>query len=165
MADEKLQTDFIELIEENKKLIYKISHMYCDKVVDKKDLFQEIIYNLWVSYPKFENKSKISTWIYRIALNTAVTWLRDYSKQPEKIEYTSLIPHLIDDNDNSTDELYNQLYEAINTLGKIDKALILLLLDDYSYNEIAEIVGLTTTNVATKISRVKLKLKQTLVNN
>lgn len=161
----KLQSDFIELIEHNKKLIYKVSYLYCDNSVDKKDLFQDIITNLWISYPNFQNKSKISTWIYRVSLNTAITWFRDYKKQSKKIEYTNLIPALTNEQDNAIDELYDQLYCAINTLGKIDKAIILLLLDEFSYEEIAEIIGLTKTNVATKISRIKLKLRDYLSNN
>ena len=165
MDNHKLQTDFIELIENNKKLIYKVSHMYCDSTIDKKDLFQDIISNLWISYPSFQNKSKISTWIYRVSLNTAITWFRDYTKQSKNIEYTNLIPNLPDETDSTVDELYDQLFSAINSLGKIDKAIILLLLDEYTYEEIGEIVGITKTNVATKISRIKLKLRDYLSNN
>ena len=165
MDNNKLQSDFMELIEGNKKLIYKISYIYCNNAVDKKDLFQDIITNLWIAYPSFQNKSKISTWIYRIALNIAITWVRDYNKQSNRIEYTDLVPHFTNEHDHTIDELYNQLYSAIDTLGKIDKAIILLLLDECSYEEIAEIVGLTKTNVATKISRIKLKLRDQLSNN
>jgi RNA polymerase sigma-70 factor, ECF subfamily len=165
MDNQKLHTDFIDVIENNKKLIYKVSHLYCDSVIDKKDLFQDIISNLWIAYPNFQNKSKISTWIYRISLNTAITWFRDYTRQSKRIEYTDLVPHLIDETDSTIDELYDQLYSAINALGKIDKAIILLMLDEYSYDEIAEIIGITKTNVATKISRIKLKLRDYLFNN
>ena len=165
MDNQKLQTDFIEIIENNKKMIYKVSHMYCDSTIDKKDLFQDIISNLWISYPSFQNKSKISTWIYKVSLNTAITWFRDYTKQSRSIEYTNLIPNLADEVDSTVDELYDQLYSAINSLGKIDKAVILLLLDEYSYEEIAEIIGISKTNVATKISRIKLRLKNYLSIN
>jgi RNA polymerase sigma-70 factor, ECF subfamily len=162
MDNQKLQTDFIEIIENNKKLIYKVSHMYCDSTIDKKDLFQDIISNLWISYPAFRNESKISTWIYRVSLNTAITWFRDYTKRSRNIEYTNLIPNLADNTDTPIEELYDQLYHAINSLGKIDKAIILLLLDEYSYEEIADIIGITRTNVATKISRIKLRLRNFL---
>jgi len=165
MDNPKLQTEFIDLIENNKKLIYKVSHLYCDNTIDKKDLFQDIISNLWIAYPGFQNKSKISTWVYRVSLNTAITWFRVYSKQTKSIQYTDLIPHLSDETDNTIDELYDQLYSAINSLGKIDKAIILLLLDEYSYDEIAEIIGITKTNVATKINRIKMKLRSYLSNN
>ena len=165
MDNDKLQADFIELIELNKKLIYKISYLYCDDVIDKKDLFQDIVTNLWIAYPNFQNRSKISTWIYRISLNTAITWFRDFSRQSKRIQYTDLIPHLTNESDHTIDELYDQLYRAIDTLGKIDKAIILLLLDECSYDEIAEIIGLTKTNVATKISRIKIRLRDQMSNN
>jgi RNA polymerase sigma factor (sigma-70 family) len=165
MDYDKLQTDFIEIIEDNIKLIYKVSHMYCDNAIDTEDLFQDILSNLWVSYPNFQNKSKVSTWIYRVSLNTAITWLRDYTKQSKRIEYTNLIPNLTNETDHAMDELYDQLYSAIDNLGKVDKAIIMLFLDDTPYDEIAEIIGLTKTNVATKISRIKLKLKDYLSNN
>ena len=165
MDNQKLQTDFIELIENNKKMIYKVSHMYCDSLIDKKDLFQDIISNLWISYPSFQNKSKISTWIYRVSLNTAITWFRDYTKQSNNIKYTNLIPNMTNESDSTVNDLYDQLFNAINSLGKIDKAIILLLLDEYTYEEIGEIVGISKTNVATKISRIKLKLRDYLSNN
>ena len=165
MDNDKLQADFIEIIEDNKKLIYKVSHIYCDKEDDVKDLFQDIISNLWIAYPNFQQKSKVSTWVYRVSLNTAITWFRDYSKQSKKIEYTNWIPDITNETDHTIDELYERLYKAIDTLGKIDKAIIMLFLDDTSYEEIADIVGLTKTNVATKISRIKLKLKDFLSNN
>jgi RNA polymerase sigma-70 factor (ECF subfamily) len=129
------------------------------------DLFQDIISNLWMAYPNFQQKSKVSTWVYRVSLNTAITWFRDYTKQSKRIEYTNWIPDMTNETDHATDELYEQLYKAIDTLGKIDKAIIMLFLDDTSYDEIAEIVGLTKTNVATKISRIKLKLKDFVSNN
>ena len=165
MDYDKLQTDFMEVIEDNIKLIYKVSHMYCDNAIDKEDLFQDILSNLWVSYPNFQNKSKVSTWIYRVSLNTAITWLRDYTKQSKKIEYTNLIPNLTNETDNAVDELSEQLYSAIDNLGKVDKAIIMLFLDDTPYEEIAEIIGLSKTNVATKIGRIKLRLKDYLSNN
>jgi len=165
MDNNKLQTDFIKIIEDNKKLIYKVSHLYCDNADDMQDLFQDIISNLWMAYPNFQQKSKVSTWVYRVSLNTAITWFRDYSKQSKRIEYTNWIPDMTNETDHATDELYEQLYKAIDTLGKIDKAIIMLFLDDTSYDEIAEIVGLTKTNVATKISRIKLKLKDFVSNN
>jgi RNA polymerase sigma-70 factor (ECF subfamily) len=165
MDNPKLQAEFIDLIEDHKKLIYKVSHMYCDNTIDKKDLFQDIISNLWIAYPGFQHKSKVSTWVYRVSLNTAITWFREYSKQSKRIQYTDLMPHLSNEEDNTIDELYDQLYSAINSLGKIDKAIILLLLDEYSYEEIAEIIGISKTNVATKISRIKMKLRSYLSTN
>jgi RNA polymerase sigma-70 factor, ECF subfamily len=163
MINEKLTEPFLELVEDHKKLIYKVSHMYCDANIDKRDLFQEIIVNLWKAYPNFRGDSKVSTWIYKIAINTAVSWHRDYIKDHNHVNYTNEVPQMQDDT--VFDDLYEQLYWAIGTLGKIDKALILLQLDGYSYDEISEIVGITKTNVATKINRIKIRLKQQLTNN
>ncbi|HAM99626.1 MAG TPA: RNA polymerase subunit sigma-70 [Marinilabiliales bacterium] len=163
MIDKKLTDEFLELVEKNKKLIYKVSHMYCDHTIDKKDLFQEIVANLWKAYPNFKGNSKVSTWIYRISINTAISWIRDYIKIKNHIEYTNVMPQIQDDSE--IDDLYDQLYCSIGDLNKLDKALILLQLDGYSYDEISEIIGLTKTNVATKISRIKLNLKNHLSNN
>ena len=163
MTDNALSENFLELIEENKKLIYKVSHMFSDKDIDRNDLFQEIIVNLWKAYPTFKGHSKISTWIYRIAINTAVSQLRDFEKKNNHIQYTNMIPQVPEDS--GFNELLEQLYTAIKKLGKLDRAIILLQLEGYSYEEIAEIMGLSKTNVATKINRVKLKLKNQLSNS
>ena len=163
MIDERLTEKFLELVEENKKLIYKVSHMYCDAQIDKVDLFQEIIVNLWKGFPSFRGDSKASTWVYRVSINTAISWYKDFVKNNNHIEYTNVIPQFQDKS--SDNELYEQLYCAIGNLGKLDKAIVLLQLDGYSYDEISEIIGLTKTNVATKISRIKLKLKHHLSNN
>lgn len=163
MIDERLTNEFLIVVEENKKLIYKVSQIYCDSTIDKKDLFQEIIANLWRAYPNFKGNSKISSWIYRIALNTAITWFRESVKHKKLVEYGNFVPNV--SNDYELEEVYEQLYSAIGHLGKIDRAIILLQLDGYSYDEISEIIGLTKTNVATKINRIKLKLKNHLSNN
>ena len=163
MIDEQLSEKFLELIEENKKLIYKVSHMFCEKGIDKRDLFQEIIINLWKAYPKFKGDSKVSTWVYRISINTDVTWIREFEKYNNHIEYTNAMPQMPDEP--SFNDLHEQLYNAISSLGKLERAIILLQLDGYNYNEISEIIGLTKTNVATKINRIKLKLKNHLTNN
>jgi len=163
MIGEDLTAKFLDIVEENKKLIFKVSHMYCDNLIDKRDLFQEIIANMWKAYPGFKGNSKISTWIYRISINTAISWFRDYVKNSNHVEYTNLIPQF--QADSGIEELYEQLYSAIGNLPKLDKAIILLQLDGFSYDEISEIIGLTKTNVATKINRIKMKLKQHLSNN
>ncbi len=163
MRNEALTNEFLNMVEENKKLIYKVSHLYCDATIDKSDLFQEIVANLWKGYPDFKGNAKISSWVYRVALNTAISWFRDNVKHKRNIEYGSFTPNI--SNEHELDDVYEQLYSAIEHLGKIDKAIILLQLDGYSYDEISEIIGITKTNVATKIGRIKLKLKNHLSNN
>ena len=163
MIDEKLTENFLELVETNKKLIYKVSHMFCENGIDKRDLFQEIIINLWKAYPKFKGNSKVSTWVYRISINTAVTWIREFVKNKNHIEYTNAMPQMPDEP--AFNDLHEQLHNAIGSLGKLERAIILLQLDGYNYDEISEIIGITKTNVATKINRIKLKLKNHLTNN
>lgn len=160
--DEALANEFLQQIEDHKKLIYKVSHMYCNTEIDKTDLFQEIIVNLWKGYPKFRGAAKLSTWIYKVSINTAITWLRNDTKINNHIDYTNLLPNLPENGD--FDELYEHLYSAIGHLGKIDKAIILLQLEGYSYDDIAEITGLTKTNVATRLNRIKQKLKGFMLN-
>ncbi|WP_423130147.1 RNA polymerase sigma factor [Gaoshiqia sp. Z1-71] len=161
MGNQKLESDFLKIVEEHKKLIFKVSYLYCINNIDKEDLFQEIIVNLWKAYPDFKGNSKLSTWIYRIAINTAVSWIR-VSKKNNHVLYCDCMPNVIDDSESK--EVYEKLQTVINHLNNIDKAIILLQLDGYSYDEIAEITGLTKTNVATKISRIKTKLKKDLSN-
>ncbi len=163
MIEEKITDEFLELVEENKKLIYKVSHMYCDSPSDRNDLFQEIIANLWKGYSQFKGLSRFSTWAYRVSINTAISWFRDYSNHRNHMKYTGFLPNTTDDPE--LDEMTEILYNAIEHLGKIDKAIILLQLDGYSYDDISEIIGITKTNVATKINRLKLKLKNHLSNN
>jgi len=161
MSNQDLENDFLKKVGEHKKLIFKVSYLYCINSIDKEDLFQEIIANLWKAYPDFKGNSKLSTWIYRIAINTAVSWIR-VSKKNNHVKYCDCMPSVIDDAESK--EVYEKLQTAINCLNNIDKEIILLQLDGYSYDEIAEITGLTKTNVATKISRIKTKLKKDLSN-
>ncbi len=163
MINKDLSDQFLELVEENKKLIYKVTHLFCEDCTDKGDLFQEIIVNLWKAYPDFKGNSKVSTWVYRISINTAVSWVRINSKNNQWIEYRSVIPQLEDDTD--LNDLQERLYNAISYLSKLDRALVMLQLEGYSYDEIAKIIGLSKTNVATKLNRIKRKLKDHFSNN
>lgn len=144
---------FIQIISENEGIINKVVSFYASKQYSPEDLYQEIVLNLWRSYPDFRGDSKVSTWIYRIALNTCITYYRKKSKTPKTIELYVEIPDIVKNDD------IRELYRLISMLSKIDKALILLWLEDKSYKEIAEITGLSTTNVGTKLSRIKEQLK------
>ncbi len=151
------QQEFIELVNKHNKLIFKICHLYTDSKEDFKDLYQEIIYQLWKSRENFKNRSKISTWIYRVALNTALYRLRSINKaklQPLDEKIFNL------PEDETTNELMEQLKEMIEQLTPFEKSLLLLQLDGLSYKEIALITGLSETNVGTKLSRIKQKLKK-----
>ncbi len=143
------------MIQQNEGIIYKVASFYTDKEYPIGDLYQEIVLNLWKSYPSFRGESKYSTWIYRIALNTCVSFYRRSTRNINIVDIAIDIPDITDNNDQ-----IKELYSLINRLGKIERALVLLYLDDKSYKEIAEITGLSVTNVATKLNRTKEKMKQ-----
>lgn len=154
--------NFLQLIQENKGIIFKICNSYCKNKDEREDLVQEIIYNLWKSGNQFNADYKFSTWMYRVALNVAISFYRQEKKA------TIIIP--MDDahiniEDGSTSEENTEkkiilLQQFIAEMKALDRALILLWFESKSYKEIAEIVGISETNVATKISRIKEKLKQ-----
>jgi len=145
----------MEMIRKNEGIIYKVASFYTDIDHPIGDLYQEVVLNLWKAFPSFRGDSKYSTWIYRIALNTCVSFYRRSKKNIAYVEIKIDIPDEVENN-----EQIQELYKLINRLGKIERALVLLYLDDKSYKEIADITGLTITNVATKLSRIKDKLKQ-----
>ncbi|MDL2214643.1 sigma-70 family RNA polymerase sigma factor [Dysgonomonas sp. OttesenSCG-928-M03] len=148
-------SEFMEMIQQNEGIIYKVTSFYTDTGHPIGDLYQEVVLNLWRAYPSFRGESKYSTWVYRIALNTCISFYRRSKKDISYIDITTDIPDIAD---NSED--IQELYKLINCLGKIERALVLLYLDDKSYKEIAEITGLTLTNVSTKLNRIKEKLRQ-----
>ena len=133
--------------------------MYTTPNASLNDLYQEVVLNIWRSFTKFRNECKISTWIYRIALNTCISFIRKEKNIPEFVTLNPDVNTVVDEND-PLHEMLRQLYHLINQLGQLDKSIILLYLEEKSYDEIAEITGLTVTNVATKISRIKDKLKK-----
>ena len=161
MNKQKTDNDFQKIISENKGIIYKVSNAYCSIETERQDLIQEIIIQIWKSFPNYNNKYKISTWIYRIALNVAISL---YRKQNSKKKLTTVSIEdyqLSDENENIEKELQiKQLYKFIHELKELDRALILLYLEEKNYKEISEILGISHTNVATKISRIKILLKQ-----
>lgn len=149
------ETEFIELIDPYQSIIYKVCLMYANNKEDLNDLFQESMKNLWLAYPNFRSECKISTWIYRICLNTCISDLRKRGKM-------QLVPIEMDLNlyeDKDSNQL-QELYALIKRLNKMDRALILLWLDEKSYEEIASILQLSKSNISVRLCRVKEKLKQ-----
>ena len=153
---------FISVIKENQKLIYKVCNSYCSNTDNRKDLEQEILVQLWQSFKKFDGRIKLSTWIYKIALNTAISFYRRNGKHNNnRVKLDALIISLQNFEDNSEQsELISTLYRFIEKLNGLDKALILLYLDNKKHKEIAETLGISETNVATKISRIKKTLRE-----
>ena len=155
MDKQKLEADFLNMIREYNRIIYKVTSFYTDQTATIEDLFQEVVLNLWKAFPNYRKESQVSTWIYRIALNTCVSYYRKKTSRPTCVAITPDIKVYAEDF-----ESIAALYACINQLGKLERALILLWLEDRPYKEIAEIMGITTTNVSTKINRIKEKLKQ-----
>ncbi len=167
MVNKKEQ--FIKTIDEHKKIIYKIVNSYCQNKEDRKDLEQEIIIQLWNSFDNYNSDYKYSTWMYRIALNVAISFYRKEKKWSIKNDFyneESIFKIEEDTSEEQTELDYHLklLQEFIHNLNELNKALILLYLEEKSYEEIAEILGITKTNVATKISRIKFKLKKEFQN-
>lgn len=154
-----LEKEFVEIIQENERLIYKVCSFYVSETFPMADLYQEVVHNLWVGFPKFRNESSISTWIYKIAINTCVSGIRKEKKHPKgNVPASSLSEWLIEP-ESLTDEI-REMYILINKLKTLEKTIVLLWLEEKSYQEIAEITGITLSNVATKLKRAKQKLKE-----
>jgi RNA polymerase sigma-70 factor (ECF subfamily) len=156
----ELQDRFQQLIEEHKKIIYKVCSVYCRNRDDWDDLAQEIVLQLWRSFSTFDDRRRFSTWMYRVALNIAISFYRR-----EKTRARHVIPAgecLLESagvTDDRPEEL-ELLYQMIEGLDPLNKAMILLYLDGNRYHEIGEVLGISETNVATKLNRLKLKLKR-----
>ena len=151
MENRNIEDEFLKMLREYNRIIYKVTTFYTDKYTTIDDLYQDVVLNLWKSFPNFRNESRLSTWIYRIALNTCVSYYR--KKTPVCVAITPEIKAYTEEN-----EAITELYECISKLGKLERALILLYLEDRPYKEISEIMGISVTNVSTKINRIKEKL-------
>jgi len=158
------KTAFVLIVKKNEGLIYKITRVYTDTQEDQKDLYQEIVYQLWKSFDSFKGNSKISTWIYRIALNTAIGYLNKSKKKVSQVSLDFELLNPADESDTVTEERLAILYNMIKQLNIIEKGLILLLLEGKSYDEIAVITGFSSSNVGTRLSRIKKKLKENIKN-
>ena len=148
---------FIELIQRNERLIYKVCSVYASEALPIADLFQEVVYNLWKAYPKFRSDSSISTWMYRIALNTCISGMRKEGKRPVCVPIDELAEQFVEPE--SLEENIKEMYRLIHQLRVLDRAIILLYLEEKSYQEIAEISGLTVSNVAVRLNRIKERLR------
>lgn len=155
---EQIEREFMTMLQAYERVIYKVCYLYTTPTTTLTDLYQEVVINLWKSFPKFRHECKESTWIYRIALNTCISFLRKEKNIPEIITLSQDFDRL--DEDDETQAMLRTLYQLINRLGQLDKSIILLYLEEKSYEEIAEITGLSVTNVATKLSRIKEKMRK-----
>ncbi len=167
MAPENINKEFVAFINGHRKLVYKICRVYCRNNDQIKDVEQEILAQLWIAFPKYNNNYQPSTWIYRIALNTAIScYRREKKHHTNHVDVDQTVFQLaVTHEDNELEEQIGLLYRIMNDFAELDRALLLLYLDDNSYEEIAKVLGITVTNVATKINRLKQRLKKLMTPN
>ena len=146
------------MVREHKSTIYTVCYMFSNDADEVSDLFQETLINLWKGFESFRNESKLSTWIYRVAMNTCISADRKKRRQGSKVPLSMNI-NLYDDEDHETRQV-RQLHERIQRLDLIDRALVMMWLEGMSYEEIADVVGISVKNVGVKLIRIKEKLKQ-----
>lgn len=146
------------MLDANKSIIAKVCCVYTSPTADFDDLYQETVTNLWLGFEKFRGDSKISTWIYRAAINTCITWVRRNKRHSDKVAIDNDMPIKVDDTNRMAD--YRRLHAMISQLLPLEKAIVTLWLDEKSYDEIAAITGLTKANVAVKFHRIKEKMSK-----
>jgi RNA polymerase sigma factor (sigma-70 family) len=153
---------FLSQLQAHAGIIHRICKSYFKEEELRKDVYQDIVYQLWKAYPSFKGLSKFSTWMYRIALNTAITYHRKAQRQPEELRLTDQADRIATSDTGDLEEQVGQLYAAINTLNDIEKAIVLLYLDEHSYEEIAAICGMNAKNIGVRLVRIKKKLEKYL---
>jgi len=159
VTTQALQDRFQNLVEEHKKILYKVCNSYCKNPGDRDDLAQEIIVQLWRSFGAFDERVRFSTWMYRIALNVAISFYRRESvRSRHVISGDDQLLEVVDETASRSDEV-QLLYQWIDGLDPLNKALVILYLDGNNYQEISVVLGISETNVATKISRLKQTLR------
>lgn len=158
MNTQELEKEFTQMVLDNRQIIFKVCYIYTSDEYTIEELSQECMLNLWRAYPRFRGDSKTSTWIYRVAMNTCISYMRRSSSRPQTIALPfDLQSELSTDGDRGY--YLRELYTMINQLGKLERALILLWLEDRSYTEIADILGVSKSNVGVLLHRTKEKLK------
>lgn len=155
-----LEQDFLKMLSNYQGIIHKVNLIYFRSDMDKQDNFQEVVYQLWRSFPTLKNREKLASWIYAVAINTSISKIRKDSK----LEFYESIPdfRVVEQDEYDDNENYQKLINALYKLNAIDKSIMLLYLEDFSYEEIAEIVGVSASNVGVKIHRLKNHLQKQL---
>ena len=163
MKPQEQEAEFVSLLEENQNIVHKICRLYTQSEAEHKDLFQEISIQLWRSFDRFEGKSKFTTWMYRVGLNTAITLYRKSKRRINTQEFDALEFKIkAEEYDDTEEQQLKLLYKAVHQLNDIEKALVFLYLEDKDYREISETLGITEVNARVKMNRVKKKLKTIL---
>ena len=159
MEKHEQERRFEKYISEHEQLLYKVCHTYAYTNADREDLFQEIVIQTWKAFPNFKGDAKFSTWLYRVAINTAINGLRKRRNfittyEPQKL------PTQLSDGPQYDEEQFELLYQAISKLNQVEKAIVMLYLEDHSYEEMEEILGITQGNLRVKMTRIKDRLRQ-----
>ncbi len=160
MNENSKELQFSKLIKDNQGLIVKISRLYTNSLEDEQDLFQEIVLQLWRSYDSFKGDSKISTWMYRVALNTAITLFRKKTKSPQTDELKDFQYRFYTEVEDDKKEQISLLYKVIKMLPNVERAIVTMYLDDLPYKDIAENLGISEVNARVKMNRLKKTLKE-----
>lgn len=158
MSKSELEERFLSLVDSYRQVIYKVCFLYATEDDTISDLYQEVVLNLWRAFPRFRIESKPSTWVYRISVNTCISRLRHNTKRPETVGLTMSMADIFPEE--SEREQLQELYQLISQLGELERTLILLWLDDKSYEEIAEVLSISVSNVGVRINRVKAELRE-----
>ena len=159
----ELEHSFISQLEKNQNIVHKICRLYTNDSDAHNDLFQEITIQLWRAYPKFRGDSKFSTWMYRVALNTAITLYRKSKRKVKTQDFEGVSFKISSEEYDSTiEDQLKLMYDAVKTLGDIDKALVFLYLENKNYREISSTLGITEVNARVKMNRIKEKLRTVL---
>lgn len=161
--NKELEHKFVTELESNQNIVHKVCSLYTNDRDSHNDLFQEITIQLWKAYPKFRGEAKFSTWMYRVALNTAITLYRKSKRRIKTQDYDSVIYKIkTNDYDDTEEKQLKLIYNAVKQLGDIDKALVFLYLENKDYAEIAATLGITEVNARVKMNRIKNKLRTIL---
>mgnify|MGYP005849509317 CR=1 FL=1 len=159
------EQEFIAQIRSTQGILWKICHLYCPEAEERQDLFQEMLVQLWRSYRTFKGQSKFSTWVYRVCLNVAISQYRKSRRQAPSTELPREVYEQVDSQESELkEERSKALYEAIAQLKTLEKALVMLYLEDKSYDEISEIMGISANNARVKMNRIREKLRTMMVN-
>ena len=161
MEDNEREKQFEEHIIQHERLLHKICRMYAYTEADHQDLFQDIVLQLWQAYPKFRGDAKFSTWLYRVAINTAITGRRMKKDFVTTCDPSDLPAHGNDDSRHiEKEEQLAQLQQAIQRVNEIEKAIVMLYMEDRSYEEMEEVLGINSGTLRVKMNRIKEKLRQ-----
>jgi len=154
------EKQFLELLDAHKGILYKVGRMYTNTVADREDLHQEIIIQLWKSYDNFKGESMFSSWMYRVAVNTAITYFKNEKRHSDALSYEQIQEPEQENYNAEKDQQMEVFYAAVQQLNPVEKAIIFYYMEGLSHKEIGMQLGITEVNTRVKLNRIKEKLQQ-----